>query len=1357
MKKYTLCLSLLLGFGLLASPGLPDDRDFVRTSAEDPYFFIIFDVSGSMNWTGSYAACSGGDCIAPMSGDDPLSKFHQAKRAIYEALEGAENVNFGFATYNQDSLRVTHKHFRYVAQNDGPSVSGSPNNFPRNRAVETFGPAFSPFCDNGGGDNNIGCYPNWPADVADSSDGYWERERVLRLPKPTPSNYFYIRTSNGTRYRIRYEMENGTQVGDDNIDVRVTRRRCTGSNNQCNNGGTESAIVRYRRQALTLPAPGPGEPPIFDEFLHWDNGVRRGPTQRGYFSQSQSSDMGVSNTCAGWDGNGDSSSDDYSGYNIRYPTVPGPDHATLTYGDVIPLSWSDNHKDDILSRFAPTPGIYGAAPYYEDFQTGGRNYLRLKDPNLRPTVPHGSTPLAKSMRDFRNWVDTWSTIAATNDPDFGCRQRYLLIITDGADTCGDANECTMATHLRNRGFLTYVIGFGLTGGPATSLNCIATNGGTGSPLLPQDGAALSAAITDILNQVKEASRSFASAAVPSVDASSDDAIYLTDFTPISTESTWNGRLDAFLKPLPLTPAGIPDRAVACSGGLTSRCHLWEAGTAMLTQAPTPAEVAGGNLRLGLSPTQRRVFYPHAIDYSLRLFEPPSNVLDWPPLLQDLGFANTNPAGPGVLPRARAIIEETLVQKHADIPIDPDNPLSPTIPIDYILGDVFHSDPAILQNPNDFNKFASNLFSTGDPCDLTVSSDRGYRCFAQKSRYRRKYVIAGANDGQLHFFNAGIVDTSTLQFDNGDGSEVFSYIPRMALPIIRDIAEANTHIYGVDGAVTLEDVYIHPRVGSAGVVDPTLREWRTVAVGGLREGGLKLGGDIVQMPEAASAFAEDVRTGYYALDITQPDPLTHQDDGTPAERFEPDTNPVPGCLVTDGVTIPAGCGPVPYPALLWEFLDVNPATGEPMDEDPVPNGHGDLGQPWSKPIVTGLQVIEGGNLVTKSVAIVGGGLDPHNKTSANPDQGNWIYMIDIETGEAIYKRRVLGSVPNLTALDRDIDGHVDTIYAGTTAGRLYKIDVSTPQPLATPATPPVDVLGIAHPSVSRVLASEWEPFAIFETHNHQPIYLPPRIIYEARVGKFAVGFGTGDRQDLWNEDGEPGRFYLILDDTYVASDVTLPFDETELYGFDPGDPPLLVAGAPPNLLSNPELVDVNNRPGWYLRWDPDERMITVPFAFSGVLIFNSFQPDILQVGTGGTVACARTGTTGNFLVLLENGNPLIDLDTSDADIDRVRRITGFIAAPYVEQTATANSDSGGSGGGGGGGAGGSGGGGGASGGTDCQTDPLLVAAAQQFRDRAPQGAKFGNYLFRLGMSSETGEQIGAACVPIAVNLRNWKEN
>lgn len=59
MKKYTLCLSLLLGFGLLASPGLPDDRDFVRTSAEDPYFFIIFDVSGSMNWTGSYAACSG--------------------------------------------------------------------------------------------------------------------------------------------------------------------------------------------------------------------------------------------------------------------------------------------------------------------------------------------------------------------------------------------------------------------------------------------------------------------------------------------------------------------------------------------------------------------------------------------------------------------------------------------------------------------------------------------------------------------------------------------------------------------------------------------------------------------------------------------------------------------------------------------------------------------------------------------------------------------------------------------------------------------------------------------------------------------------------------------------------------------------------------------------------------------------------------------------------------------------------------------------------------------------------------------------------------------------------------------------
>ncbi|MBZ0111675.1 MAG: hypothetical protein K8J08_04370 [Thermoanaerobaculia bacterium] len=1358
MKRTSFLLACLTAILVLIQPLSADDRDFVRTSSEDPYVFVLFDVSGSMNWTGSQGGlCPGGDCNAPMSGDDRLSKFYQAKKALYEALAPAENVNFGFATYNQDNLVVLNKHFRYVAQGNGVSISGSPGNYPQVGAVENFGPQFSPICDtNGSGDDNddedVGCYRTEPADITNTSNDSWELERVRRLPKPTGDDYFYIRTGNNTIYRMRYDLVGGSTVGDPNITVAVNRRSC---NNSGCSGTSVTENVVFRRQALTLPAPPIGDPPIQDEFLHWDIGTRRGITQRGYFGQSQSSDTDASNTCSGWDPNTDSNSDDFGGYNIRYPTVAGPDSPTLTYGDIIPLSWTDDHKDEILSRFAPTPLIYGTAPYYEDTRHSGQNYLRLKDTNLRPIVPYGSTPLARSMRDFRNWVDTWAGIASANDPDFGCRQKYLIIITDGADTCGGENECTMATHLRDRGFRTYVVGFGLTGGPATSLNCIATNGGTSTPLLPQDGDELRDAITSILNQVREASRSFASAAVPSVDASSDDSIYLTDFTPISPHSIWNGRLDAYLKPLPLTPAGFPDRARDCTTlSLTANCHSWDGGTVMLSQAPDSTEVGLGNFRLGLTATQRRVFYAKS-DFTLALFEPPSNAVDWPSLLVDLGFNDTDSTDPAVIARATAIMAETLVIKEASIPVDPDDPSAGTIDIDYVLGDIFHSDPVVIQSPSSFNRFASNLFSTGQPCDLTATSDVGYQCFAFKHRNRRRMLLAGANDGQVHAFNTGIYDSTTRKFDNGDGTELFAYIPRMVLPIVREMAEGDTHIYGVDGSIAKSDVFIHPRVGSVGAPDPDQREWRTVIIGGLREGGLKLGGDIVQKPESASPLARDFLSGYYALDITQPDPLSHLDIGQPSERFEPSAGLIPGCLRLDG-TIPAGCGPVPYPAVLWEFQDLSPTTGEPLDEDT--NSYGDLGQTWTEPIITRVNILEGGVAVTHNVAIFGGGLDPLNKTSANPNSGNWIYIVDIETGQAIYKRQVLGSVPELTALDADLDDIVDYIYAGTTYGRLYKVDLTTPQPIETMLVQPLDILGIPSSGVKRVIAPEWEPFAVFRTHDDQPIYIPPSLVYVGSQGQFAIGFGTGDRQDLWFDAGEEGRFYFILDTDFVRTDLSLPLDESAFYGFDPDDPALIIAGAEPDLLATPELVDPNNRPGWYMRLDPDERFITKVFAFSGVLIFNSFQPDIVIINPGGDAGCARTGTTGNFVVFAQNGNPLADLDEADGDNDRYRYYTGFLGSPYVEQTATGN-QSNTPGGGGTGGTGGTGG----VGGTDpeseldCLTVQSLTDVAYKIREGQPPNSKYGNYFFRLRSSSDDGRQVTFTCVPIAVNIRNWKEN
>ncbi|MCP3936454.1 MAG: hypothetical protein GY708_13890, partial [Actinomycetia bacterium] len=43
--------------------------------------------------------CPLGDCYAQLNGDDPNSKFYQAKQALYDAIESVDNVHFGFGSY----------------------------------------------------------------------------------------------------------------------------------------------------------------------------------------------------------------------------------------------------------------------------------------------------------------------------------------------------------------------------------------------------------------------------------------------------------------------------------------------------------------------------------------------------------------------------------------------------------------------------------------------------------------------------------------------------------------------------------------------------------------------------------------------------------------------------------------------------------------------------------------------------------------------------------------------------------------------------------------------------------------------------------------------------------------------------------------------------------------------------------------------------------------------------------------------------------------------------------------------------------------------------------------------------------
>ena len=75
---------------------------------------------------------------------------------------------------------------------------------------------------------------------------------------------------------------------------------------------------------------------------------------------------------------------------------------------------------------------------------------------------------------------------------------------------------------------------------------------------------------------------------------------------------------------------------------------------------------------------------------------------------------------------------------------------------------------------------------------------------------------------------------------------------------------NRDFWGIDGSPRIDDVFIDPQAAEDGPMTCDDREWRTVAIGGYREGG----------------------PGYYALDITQPDTLNNVNVPQPTAGYTP---------------------------------------------------------------------------------------------------------------------------------------------------------------------------------------------------------------------------------------------------------------------------------------------------------------------------------------------------------------------------------------------------------------------------------------------------------------------------------------
>ncbi|MGH9464386.1 MAG: hypothetical protein ACRD0X_01985, partial [Thermoanaerobaculia bacterium] len=494
-----------------------DDRKLFVGFREIPYVFILFDNSGSMAWT---TQCSqedmdagfcdflcdrtGGGCMTPLGADDPASKLFQAKDVLHQVLLETENVDFGFATFNQDDLRVRSRHWLYEATGNGPVLpSSNPStSYPAAGQQDVFGRTWD--CTSGDSDNTIGCVASNAAILSDPI----EAQRVQRWPKGgadwDQAREFFVRAGS-TNFRIEYGVPSGSP-GDATIDVDVTAWRCQG-------GG---CVLDETTVTVTFA--------LVDDFLYFDlndPGTGQDVEQRDlitYFSNLDSSDMpadpgilsdGVGQ-CGGLDLNDDTDEDIFEeDYNLRWPTTADPLSPFLDLGDFVPLDWRDGHKQLILSRMAPNVLLGEGVPdfsisrYFETTGTGPNEpgttipTLDLLNPDVRPILPMSKTPLQDAVLDFREWYQgcehspnctdedsAWAAFAAQNDPNWGCRKKYLLIITDGDESCVGGTGACMATSNMNQhvGVETFVIGYGVSPqgqAPGGMLTCLPANSGAG--------------------------------------------------------------------------------------------------------------------------------------------------------------------------------------------------------------------------------------------------------------------------------------------------------------------------------------------------------------------------------------------------------------------------------------------------------------------------------------------------------------------------------------------------------------------------------------------------------------------------------------------------------------------------------------------------------------------------------------------------------------------------------------------------------------------------------------------------------------------------------------------------------------
>ena len=724
---------------------------------------------------------------------------------------------------------------------------------------------------------------------------------------------------------------------------------------------------------------------------------------------------------------------------------------------------------------------------------------------------NGGTPLASALGEAKSYLDDHKA----SDPSKDCRQKFVIMLTDGADTyacSGSGNECQSRMYERRRevvarakalydaGFRVYVIGFGY-GMPnylKNTLEWMAYYGGTDNATVTNSGDKTAYNIT---------SGTCCFSIHGNCNATNTAACYPknSDGTNITSCGSSSNEADGccFDGDTGHTCGGVSSYTSTTDftadtndpGYLTLSGYAFIATNAdQLTDA---LRTAIANIRSqSYSFTRVSVQAVRTADENYiyeASFMPLTDVIADPFWIGHLKRFSLNTDGSiispadwdaGTILKAQTGSTRTIYTYKGGSLINfntvtnSDLGVSLTADRDGIvnfiyngeldttynnygwkLGDIFHSSPISIGTP-------SQYFVDQVDAGTTKAYDTYRSNNPRTSVNGNRLIVAGANDGQFHVFRTG-------SSAGGGGTEKWSFIPPNFLTRLQGLYHTDhptslDHQYFVDGPATASDVWTGSGTGESKVDT----EWKAYMIISEGRGGISNVWSSSQYCDSgmSSTYSSTYNQycGYYAFDVT-------------------DTSSAP--------------------IFKWHF-------GGTGGLDATKGAY--LGQPWSK--ITMNRVKIAGN--ERWVGFVPAGYTAGSCGGTCDTRGKGFFVIDLLNGNVLWQyTRANDSSMNYSlvgqpsAVDLDDDGFVNTVYAGDLGGNVWRFKFC------------------GKTDSSSCNTSNWTGSKFF-SGNGRPIFTKPAVM-RVMNGDIWVFFGTGDETDPTNATTSD-TMYAVKDDDQTTT-------------------------------------------------------------------------------------------------------------------------------------------------------------------------------------------------------------------------------